>query len=233
MKPKTETEQYQLLKETIEKPEFPCIFAQAAFAKETYTYREFGQLSQEKTAAEVCQAMYEAAQSRAPINGKSLAFPTFIAAFSPGDYSDGATAAKVLFTLFKNMRAHDIQAGFEWASGVSNDVTHELFSFSIGGEAYFIPFFFPFAIAPARKTAHTYLVFNSHQTFEVLRQKGLFDKFRKLIRERQIKQYGKVPELLCDFAQGQEFPQYFLPEPEDLGKMWQIFQEVFGGNLMR
>lgn len=190
-----------------------------------------GEMTDRENAAALCERIYtfiDQFEIRNLSSEGKVQFASCVAAFPTQEIHSLEDAGEKLFTLLKNMHEYDTKKGYTWAKDVSRNPKHPQFSFSLGGEAFFIPFFHKHTYAPARESSIPLLVFNSHRLFQVLREKGKFAAGRELIRENQLRRFGWVPELLSDYGDGLEFPQYLLPPTEKLEDMWHILQKVAG-----
>lgn len=113
------------------------------------------------------------------------------------------------------MHKADEEAGFGWNPGVSNNIESPNFGYSVGGEAFFIPFMDAFSGTPARYSEIPMLVFNSHLVFKIMKQieikpgLTLMDQFTNKIRSRE----KWVHPNLGAHGDLSEFDQYGLVDP--------------------
>lgn len=188
-----------------------------------------------ESAAQLCEGIYAfIAREQLSQIGESenwkISFSSYMGLFPNEVLETQEAASTALFTLLLHMHAYDKAKGYEWATGISNNPKNPLFSFSLGGEAFFIPFMYKDAYAPARRSPIPFLVFNSHRLFQYLKDKGKFSSARNVIQKNQLRQYGFIPDLLHDYGDDLEFPQYFLPNKDDLEAMWDVLYTLGGPN---
>lgn len=91
---------------------------------------------------------------------------------------------------------------------VSDDPQHADFSYSIKSEAFFILALHPNSPRFARRFLKPAIVFNLHQQFEQMREKGVFTKIRNLIRMKDKLLQGSINPMLTDFGESSEIFQY-------------------------
>ncbi|NQV91781.1 YqcI/YcgG family protein [Candidatus Woesearchaeota archaeon] len=221
---------------------FVCIMGKMAVGNGNYQFKKNGNMTHFQTAAMLCEALYVFIEERgiAQFSNENLSknnYISFVAEFSNQNFSCEGEAAYSLHTLLYNMHQYDKNKGHRWFEGVSANPKSQDFSYCIGGEAFFIPFFHNQSAYGQRRYNHPLLVFNSHRMFQILRENGTFTKIRNKIRKKGIQEYAEVPKLLSDFGQGLEFPQYLLPKPENLeSRVWDSLSRIAGtkpfGELM-
>ncbi|MCC9169105.1 guanitoxin biosynthesis heme-dependent pre-guanitoxin N-hydroxylase GntA [Pontibacter harenae] len=95
-----------------------------------------------------------------------------------------------------------------WDPEVSSNPADTNFSFSYNGTAFFVVGLHPNSSRKARRLGYTAMAFNLHRQFEQLRQKGVYENMKKVIRERDIAYDGTINPMLKDFDKGLEAPQY-------------------------
>ncbi|GAM98566.1 hypothetical protein U91I_02201 [alpha proteobacterium U9-1i] len=102
----------------------------------------------------------------------------------------------------------DVRGGVPWNQSISADPKSEAFSFSIGGEPFFIVGAHPNASRLARRFCRPALFFNSHDQFERLKADGRYFAMQRAIRARDEALEGDINPMLADFGGGLEAPQY-------------------------
>lgn len=95
-----------------------------------------------------------------------------------------------------------------WDPSVSDDGDDPMFSFSFGGEAYFIVGLHAHSSRVSRSFRWPALVFNPHSQFGRLRGEGRFARIQHAIREREIAVQGSLNPNLADFGERSEARQY-------------------------
>jgi FPC/CPF motif-containing protein YcgG len=106
-----------------------------------------------------------------------------------------------------------------WAPNVSSDISSSDFGFSVGGDAFFVPFLYEYSGSPARYSKIPMLVFNAHDMFTKLRAVGSFDKLKAIIHARQ----SWVHPNLGDHGDAIEFVQYALVDPDQESQKQELF----------
>lgn len=97
---------------------------------------------------------------------------------------------------------------YEHDPRVSSQIASPDFSFSMKSEAFFILALHPQSPRLARRLPIPAIVFNPHQQFETLRKKGVFNKVRNFIRNRDKALQGFINPMLSDFGEKSEIYQY-------------------------
>jgi FPC/CPF motif-containing protein YcgG len=200
--------------------DFACVGAQAAVKSHKYVFAAYSSMNSK----EVAQALYNDIQKYKKefdlshvMEKPHASFLTFVAAFdqSIDDQMDGVIE---LYNLF-----HDLaDSPDNWASNVSNDLSSSDFGFSVGGDAFFVPFLYEYSGSPARHSKIPMLVFNAHDMFTKLRSVGSFDKLKAIIHARQ----AWIHPHLGDHGEAVEFVQYALVDPDEKSqKQEQFFRE--------
>lgn len=95
-----------------------------------------------------------------------------------------------------------------WGPGVSSNPADTNFSFSYNGTAFFVVGLHPNSSRKARRLGYTAMAFNLHRQFEQLREKGVYENMKKVIRDRDTAYDGTINPMLNDFGEGLEAPQY-------------------------
>jgi uncharacterized protein len=102
-----------------------------------------------------------------------------------------------------------------WDPSVNSDVTHNNFSFSLGGQAFFIVGMHPHSSRKARQFTYPTLVFNLHEQFEQLKQENHYETMKNKIRENELEFCGSINPMLKDFGTQSEAVQYSGRTVED------------------
>lgn len=111
-----------------------------------------------------------------------------------------------LWAQLQRLHEHDRDA--DWDPGVSDDGDDPMFSFSFGGQAYFVVGLHANSSRISRTFRWPTLVFNPHAQFGRLRGEGRFRRIQQAIREREIAVQGSLNPNLADFGERSEARQY-------------------------
>lgn len=198
-------------KASVMSPQFPCSGAKTAFSQETYRYGIFKILGSQEAAISIIKAISCFIEERKTMGGE---FNTFIASFTETSAADQSQFTDLLWKQLQLIHNHDTQ---DWDLRVSSDPSSPEFSFSIAGTAFFVIGMHATSPRWARKFMWPTLVFNPHDQFEALREKGDFEKFKQIVRKRDFNLQGSINPVLEDFGKALEANQY---SGELLGKEW-------------
>lgn len=97
---------------------------------------------------------------------------------------------------------------FAYDPRVSQNPRSPDFSFSLGGEAFFIIGMHPSSSRLARQFFYPAIVFNPHAQFEEMRKAKQYEKMKQIVRKRDILYSGSVNPMLEDFGKASEVFQY-------------------------
>lgn len=192
------------LQEMIVDAEYPCIGAQAAFRQESYRLGVYPALDTEEAAAGMAYDLFTFVeeQRRTPQE-----FATFVAAFaSPTDADEAGFEARLWGQLH---RLHELDRGFHrWNPEVSSDPAAADFSYSFAETAFFVVGMHAGSSRPSRRFPYPLLVLNGHAQFQRLRETGVFERMRGVIRQRELAAHGSLNPMLEDFGAHSEARQY-------------------------
>lgn len=123
-----------------------------------------------------------------------------------------ATSPEVAFesqlcAYLQRLHDADVQR-HAWDPHVSKDAESANFSFSVGGRGYYVVGLHPDASRAARRFSHPALVFNLHDQFERLRERGTYGTLRDAIVARDIALEGDRNPMLKQFGTVSEARQY-------------------------
>ncbi|NBX66794.1 MAG: hypothetical protein EBQ96_07350 [Proteobacteria bacterium] len=79
---------------------------------------------------------------------------------------------------------------FEYAEGVSSDVTSVDFSYSVAGERYMVPSLNPYSSRLTRRYQRPVMVFIPREQFHHIYDNGIYKKMQEVIRAHDIKLQG-------------------------------------------
>ncbi|AJC65877.1 MULTISPECIES: guanitoxin biosynthesis heme-dependent pre-guanitoxin N-hydroxylase GntA [Dickeya] len=133
---------------------------------------------------------------------------TFVLTFSDKYCSDEAEFEIFLWDTLTKLSKIDMECGFLWSEECSSDPQSPQFSFSLGGEPFFIVGLHPKATRISRRSPYPSIVFNSHRQFHYLKELGTFEKMQKEIRRREMVIQGDLNPNLSNFGEESEARQY-------------------------
>ncbi|MDT0574663.1 guanitoxin biosynthesis heme-dependent pre-guanitoxin N-hydroxylase GntA [Croceicoccus sp. F390] len=115
---------------------------------------------------------------------------------------------EALWQRIQSLSDKDAWRGQGHDTSVSADPDDPHFSLSFGGQAFFVVGLHPHASRPARRFHHPVLVFNLHDQFELLRERGKYETMRDTILKRDIALAGDVNPMLSRHGETSEARQY-------------------------
>lgn len=192
------------LQQFIGQKAFPCVGAKTALSKQQVHCHEYDSLDDEQLNVDILSDLYDF------IDGFDLRqhmFSSFVCAFD-GPY--GYTERQYEYLLWQKLQQlHEIDARLHpWDKSVSQDPEAADFSYSLGGQAFFIICLNPASRRKSRRFESPAIVFNLHQQFEHLREQGRFEQFRDHIRKRDDAFNGEANPMLQNHGTDSEAKQY-------------------------
>ncbi len=192
------------LRQQIAGDHYPCIGAISVFAKKGYRFGLFPELACDSAVRAVCHDLYEFCHEFPIIDDQLI---TFIAMFRGPAIESEPHFEDLLWSQLQAMHALDSDF-FAWDKHVDPDPKNNDFSFSIGGRAMFVIGMHSKASRLARTARYPTLVFNLHEQFERLRDRGKFESMKQVIRAREIAFQGSINPMLKNFGESSEASQY-------------------------
>ncbi|WP_347159741.1 guanitoxin biosynthesis heme-dependent pre-guanitoxin N-hydroxylase GntA [Pontibacter chitinilyticus] len=191
------------ISEKISDTDYPCVGAKAAFNSSQYRLGIYGRMAEDATTQQLAEDLKKYSAETMAAESEYM---TLIAVFT-----DEATTElefeKKLWQQLQQLHNSE-QGGKPWDPAVSSNPEDDNFSFSFNSTAFFIVGLHPNASRKARRMSYTAMAFNLHRQFEQLREKGVYENMKKVIREREIAYDGAINPMLNDFGDGPEAPQY-------------------------
>lgn len=187
----------------VDAPDYPCLGAKAAFARQSVQLIEAGNMED----AQHDEAIAAALQRFAVEAPADAVFISAVVLFAPGRTLTEAAFERALWQRLQALHALD-RRQFGWNPQVSSDPASAHFSMSLGGKAFYVVGLHPGASRPARRYHQPALVFNLHSQFEQLRADGRYQKLREAIIERDRAYAGSVNPMLAGHGKGPAAPQY-------------------------
>jgi uncharacterized protein len=181
---------------------FPCPGARTTFLKGTYRFGVFDQLGTKETAKALGNSLRKFIEERGTWNSYYTAFVSCYIHPIPLTQEEFAHS---FWRMLQELHVTDLS---EWDPNYSSDPESPDFAFSYGGLSFFVAGMHSGSPRFARRFAWPTLVFNAHEQFEFLRLKGIYEKFRDGVRERDKNLQGFVNPVSTDIGQISEAIQY-------------------------
>ncbi len=185
---------------------FSCLGAKAALRAGTYRFGTYGTLDDAASSAGLARDLYAFANER---RGFESLYTTYVAVFADFERTSDPDLAFEGALWRQLTRLHEIdRERHAWDSKVSSDPNDPNFSYSFAGTGFFVVGLHPESTRSARRFAWPTLVFNAHEQFETLRDRGQFARLQDRIRTREIALDGSINPNLADFGAHSEARQY-------------------------
>lgn len=181
---------------------YPCVGAKSSLHTKQYRLGNYGKMADANTTFNLAKDLKTYIEETLSSDSQYM---TMVAVFNNEATSEIDFEQK----LWQQLQAlHDIDQDTPWDAKVSNNPEDPGFSFSFNGYAFFVVGLHPLSSRKARQFSRPAMAFNLHHQFEKLRESGVYDKMKKVIREREIAFDGSINPMLTDHGQGLEAPQY-------------------------
>jgi FPC/CPF motif-containing protein YcgG len=185
-------------------PKFSCVGAKSAFRTDSYRFGVYPTMTSPDGTAALVRDLWSFVDEHATFGDN---FYTFVASFHGPVISSEHTWEHLVWTQLQ--RLHDLdREAHAWDPTVSSDPNAADFSFSVGGQAFFVVGLHPASTRWARRFAWPTLVFNAHHQFTRLRGQGNFERMRDVIRSRDQGLQGSLNPNLDDWGARSEARQY-------------------------
>ncbi len=135
-------------------------------------------------------------------------FQSFVVLYEGPRNLSEAQFEHFLWDRLQSLTDKDIWSGQAPDPRVSADPSNPHFSLSFGGEAFFVVGLHPNASRASRRFEVPAMVFNLHDQFDELRSKGMYEKMRQAIIERDVALAGSVNPMLARHGEASEARQY-------------------------
>ena len=205
---------FQEFTDKVKDIEYPCVGAKAAFNSNQVRLAVYSKMASETTTKELGQDLK---QYIAETLAADSEYMTMIAVFKDEEASSEVEFEKKLWSQLQQLHNSD-DSQHPWDPGVSSNPNDPNFSFSYNGTAFFVVGLHPNASRKARRFGYTAMAFNLHRQFEQLREKGVYDNMKNVIRDRDQAYDGSINPMLNDFGDGLEAPQYSGRQVDDSWK---------------
>jgi FPC/CPF motif-containing protein YcgG len=186
----------------IDATDYPCVGAKSALHTHQYRLGNYGKMGERDTTNDLARDLKMYIEETLASDSKYM---TMVAVFEDEIDSEIDFEQKLWTQLQK---LHDADADSPWDPTVSNNPEDKNFSFSFNGSAFFVVGLHSHTSRKARKFTHAAMAFNLHHQFEQLRKMGIYEKMKKVIREREVNYDGSINPMLNDHGEGLEAAQY-------------------------
>lgn len=188
----------------IRQKDFPCVGAKSALAND----RMKVMLARDLTSAWNDLAIHDALLDWAELDLPPDDLRSFAVIFEgPCDLSE-IEFEQAMWDRLQSLSDKDAWKCQRYDPTVSSDPEHPDFSLSFGGSAFFVVGLHPHASRPARRFPNPTLVFNLHDQFERLREKGIYTRMRERILDRDKELAGDINPMLAVHGESSEARQY-------------------------
>jgi len=193
------------LREFIAEPDYPCVGAKAALAKENLSIVVAWNLQSGWDDLRIHEALLDWSKgyNDDPEDLRNLA----IVFVGPSDL-DELGFERAMWERLQSLTDKDSWRGQTRDKSVSPDPADPHFSLSFGGQAHFVVGLHPHASRPARRFARPAMIFNLHDQFERLRADGRYSKIRRTVLDRDLDYAGSINPMLEVHGEGSEARQY-------------------------
>ena len=184
------------------RPEFSCLGAKAAFNDHGYGFAAYESMGTGKTAARLGRDLNRFVRSETMTTKE---YSSFIAVFRRPLEITECEFENLLWLELRQLHAVDHS---DWDPTVSSDPRDPHFSFSFGGQAFYVVGMHARSSRAARRFTWPTLVFNPHLQFERLRTEGRWKRMQQSIRARELALQGNINPMLSEFGEQTEARQY-------------------------
>jgi len=188
----------------IKAPRYPCLGAKAAINQGSYRLGVYHRLGSPQATAGLARDLCAFAAER-PLMQTDYA--AYIAAFDDLGYFDETLFEAALWRQLQALSDID-RHHHAWDATVDSDPQSAQFAFSFAGTAFFVVGMHPGSSRRARGFSWPALVFNAHDQFRTLREKGLYGRFVSRVRTRELALQGSTNPNLAQFGERSEAVQY-------------------------
>ncbi|MBF8963895.1 YqcI/YcgG family protein [Pontibacter sp. FD36] len=205
---------YSSISDKVGETEYPCVGAKAALNSKQLRIGVYDRMATDETTR---QLGHDLKQYIAETLATESEYMTMVAFFREEEPADELAFENNLWAQLQRLHDSD-DSPAPWDPEVSSNPTDTNFSFSYNGTAFFVVGLHPNASRKARALGYTALAFNLHRQFEQLRDKGVYENMKKVIRDRDAAYDGSINPMLNDFGEGLEAPQYSGRQVDDSWK---------------
>jgi FPC/CPF motif-containing protein YcgG len=182
---------------------FPCVAAKSSLATKAMRIVVGGDLRDAPADASILSAL-GAALPRS-MSAPRLASTVILFPLTP--LLTEIAFEQHLWALLQSLHQRD-RRDFDWDPVVSSDPDSANFAMSIGGTASFVVGLHPGSSRLARRAPMAAVAFNPHAQFRLLKEQGLYERLRTVVRDRDIVLQGEANPMLADHGEASEAAQY-------------------------
>ncbi|GAB3816810.1 guanitoxin biosynthesis heme-dependent pre-guanitoxin N-hydroxylase GntA [Pontibacter rugosus] len=184
--------------------EYPCVGAKAALNSKQLRIGMYNAMATDETTERLGLDLRHYIKETLASDSEYM---TLVAIFKDEEAADELGFENKLWAQLQLLHNSD-NSSKPWDPEVSSNPADTNFSFSYNGTAFFVVGLHPNSSRKARRLGYTALAFNLHRQFEQLREKGVYENMKKVIRDREVAYDGSINPMLKDFDEGLEAPQY-------------------------
>jgi FPC/CPF motif-containing protein YcgG len=188
----------------VETPDFPCVGAKSALGKGQLTHLVLDHLACPEEDRKLLGAFYRFVHD---YRAEPLLFTSFAVSWRGPLGVDEATFEALLWTRLQALHRLDSDR-HDWDPRVDSDPDSPHFSFSLGGEAFFVVGLHDHSSRLARRFSYPTLVFNLHDQFEKLREGQIYDRLHAKIIARDTALQGEPNPMLAKHGEAPAARQY-------------------------
>ncbi|MDR6983568.1 FPC/CPF motif-containing protein YcgG [Rheinheimera pacifica] len=193
---------------------YPCVGAKIAHNKGRIELHRFQNIYDDNEDRLLLAQLYDFI---ARYNRQKHIFFSFVCIFTDCEVGSDAGFERALWARLQALHDKDCQK-HGWDARVSNNPADPNFSFSLGGEGFFIIGLNPYSKRRSRKFQYPAIVFNLHSQFQQLKDEEKFDSMKKRIRKNDTLFCGQMNATLADHGEASEARQY---SGRTVGSKWQ------------
>lgn len=191
--------------EWIGAPDYPCLGAKSARARNQLGFIAAGDISSGHRDEHIHQGLLDTVHA---YRDDSTLFRSSVVLFDATRRYSEADFEQALWARLQSLTDIDQRRGYRHDPRVRSDPDDRFFSLSFGGEAFYAIGLHPDASRLARRFSTPAIVFNIHDQFVRLRADGLFDGLSTTIHARDIALCGSKNPMLGQHGQTSEARQY-------------------------
>ena len=195
------------LRASVTSSAYPCVIGASVMNSGNYAFASYEELGTAGSASRLARDL-EWFVGHFPVpSDPGEPFTTFISVYERPEIPDDEAFEKLLWRHLSLLHEADRER-WDWDPRVSADPADPRFSFSVAGHAFFVVGMHPAGSRLARTAPAPALVFNRHEQFDVLRERGKMDRVKSVIRTRDHRLQGGTNPVLADFGEDSEARQY-------------------------